>query len=387
MISRLNIRQKAEVKEESLSPYAAKSKSSRGRLKDEEICPIRTAFQRDRDRIIHSKAFRRLKHKTQVFIAPLGDHYVTRLTHTLEVAQIARTIARALDLNEDLTEAIALGHDLGHTPFGHVGEDVLDELYHHGFRHNEQSLRIVDLLEKDGHGLNLTWEVRDGILNHSKTKVDVLGEGWGKPNTSEGEVCKIADTVAYINHDIGDAIRAGVITENDLPLSAVTVLGRFHSQRINTMVCDIIEHSFGITGHDAGDSHNVGMSPQVLEATNALREFLFERVYNVNAAQKEAEKAREVLRLLYRYFNEHIAELPPEYSFYSDEPERRVVDYIAGMTDHYALRLAEELGLTKGKAEQRIVKEEMNKEEQRGKTSPQLTLPLSFKGERRHMGR
>ena len=186
MISQLNIRQTTEQREESLSPYAIKSRLSQGRLKHEEPCPVRTAFQRDRDRIIHSKAFRRLKHKTQVFIAPLGDHYVTRLTHTLEVSQIARTISRALNLNEDLTEAIALGHDLGHTPFGHVGEDVLDELYHHGFRHNEQSLRIVDLLEKDGQGLNLTWEVRDGILNHSKTKVDILGQGWGKVNTLGG---------------------------------------------------------------------------------------------------------------------------------------------------------------------------------------------------------
>jgi len=377
MISQLNIRQKAEAKEESLSPYAAKSGSSRGRLKYEEPCPIRTAFQRDRDRIIHCKAFRRLKHKTQVFIAPLGDHYVTRLTHTLEVSQIARTISRALNLNEDLTEAIALGHDLGHTPFGHVGEDVLDELYHHGFRHNEQSLRIVDLLEKDGQGLNLTWEVRDGILNHSKTRVDILGEGWGKPNTLEGEVCKLADTVAYINHDIGDAIRAGIITENDLPLSAVTVLGRFHSQRINTMVCDIIDHSWAATGYSAEGSPAIGMSPQVLEATNTLREFLFERVYNLHAAQKEAEKAREVIRFLYHYFNEHANKLPPEYSFYSDEPERRIVDYIAGMTDQYAMRMAEELSLTKGKAKQQTIKEEP-----RDEASPQLTLPLSFKGEK-----
>ena len=206
MISRLNIRQRAEEKEKSLSPYAVKSRSSRGRLRLEEPCPVRTAFQRDRDRIIHCNAFRRLKHKTQVFIAPLGDHYVTRLTHTLEVSQIARTIARALNLNEDLAEAISLGHDLGHTPFGHVGEDVLNELYHGGFRHNEQSLRVVDLLENDGRGLNLTWEVRDGILNHSKARAGILGEGWGKVNTLEGEVCKLADTVAYINHDIGDAI-------------------------------------------------------------------------------------------------------------------------------------------------------------------------------------
>ncbi len=241
MISRLNIRQITEEREESLSPYAAKSRLSQGRFKPEEPCPIRTAFQRDRDRVIHSKAFRRLKHKTQVFITPQGDHYVTRLTHTLEVSQITRTIARALNLNEDLAEAISLGHDLGHTPFGHVGEDALDGLYPHGFRHNEQSLRVVDLLEKDGQGLNLTWEVRDGIVNHSKVRADIQREGSGEASTLEGQVCKIADAIAYINHDIGDAIRAGIVTENDLPLSAVTELGRFHSQRTNTMVCDITD--------------------------------------------------------------------------------------------------------------------------------------------------
>ena len=249
----------------------------------EEPCPIRTAFQRDRDRIIYCKSFRRLKHKTQVFIAPLGDHYVTRLTHTLEVSQIARTIARALNLNEDLTEAIALGHDLGHTPFGHVGEDVLNELYHHGFRHNEQSLRIVDLLENDGQGLNLTWEVRDGILNHSKTGVaNILGEDWGEVSTLEGEVVKIADIVAYINHDIGDAIRAGIITERDLPLDAIMVLGITHSQRINTMVSDIIGNSWAVRCCDKicdtiKERPTIKMSPEVLAAANTLRDFLFER--------------------------------------------------------------------------------------------------------------
>ncbi len=348
MIGRLNIRQAAEEKEERLSRYAVKSRSSQGRLRPEEPCPVRTAFQRDRDRIIHCNAFRRLKHKTQVFIAPLGDHYVTRLTHTLEVSQIARTIARALNLNEDLTEAISLGHDLGHTPFGHVGEEVLNELYHGGFRHNEQSLRVVDLLENDGQGLNLTWEVRDGILNHSKTRVDILGQGWGKVNTLEGEVCKLADTVAWINHDIGDAIRADIITENDLPISAITILGRFHSQRINTMVCDIIDYSWAVSDYNTVDNPAIGMGSQVLEATNNLREFLFDRVYNVRSAQEEAEKARGVVRLLYKYFTEHEDKLPSEYRFYSDEIEQRVVDYIAGMTDQYALRMAEELSLTKG---------------------------------------
>jgi len=353
MISQLNIRQRTEDREESLSPYAIRSKQSRGRAKPEEPCAVRTAFQRDRDSIIYSKAFRRLKHKTQVFIAPTGDHYVTRLTHTLEVSQIARTISRALNLNEDLTEVIALGHDLGHTPFGHVGEDVLDELYQQGFRHNEQSLRIVDLLENDGQGLNLTWEVRDGIVNHSKTRSNVLGQDWGEVNTLEGEVCKLADVVAYINHDIGDAIRAGILTENDLPLSSVTVLGRFHSQRVNAMVCDIIEHSWAATGYEGAGKPTIGMSPQILEATDTLREFLFDKVYNVHSAQKETERAREVIRLLYDYFNKHADKLPPEYSIHSDAIERKVVDYIAGMTDQYALRTAEETSLLDDKAKQR----------------------------------
>jgi dGTPase len=350
MINQLNIRQITEEREEGLSPHAARSKLTRGRMKPEEPCSIRTAFQRDRDRIIHCKAFRRLKHKTQVFIAPLGDHYVTRLTHTLEVSQIARTIARALNLNEDLTEAIALGHDLGHTPFGHVGEDMLNELYLKGFRHNEQSLRVVDLLEKEGHGLNLTWEVRDGILNHSKTELKTLEQDWGKVATLEGEVCKIADVVAYINHDIGDAVRAGIIAEGELPLSAIKVLGLTHSQRINTMVSDIIEQSWAATGLTKNqESPTIGMSPEVLAATDTLRKFLFERVYEIRSVQKESERAREVVRQLYSYFGKHEDEMPPEYHLDRNDTERGVVDYIAGMTDHYALRKAGALSPVRGK--------------------------------------
>jgi len=345
VVRRLTIRQFSEEREESLSPYAVKSRFSRGRLRDEEPCQIRTAFQRDRDRIIHSKAFRRLKHKTQVFIAPLGDHYVTRLTHTLEVSQIGRTIARALNLNEDLTEAIALGHDLGHTPFGHVGEDVLNELYAPGFRHNEQSLRVVDLLENDGRGLNLTLEVRDGILHHSKSGSGVLGDGWGKVDTLEGEIVKMADIIAYINHDIGDAIRAGIITERDLPLQAVKALGMTHSQRINSMVSDIIDSSWAVSGYDKiePESPKIDMSPAILEATNVLRDFLFDRVYNVKSAEEESHRAREVVQRLYQYFIRHADRLPPEYLAYSDNTERRVVDYIAGMTDQYAQRIDQEL--------------------------------------------
>jgi len=350
-IGQLNIRQRAEEKEENLSSYAVKSKQSRGRLRNEDPCPIRTAFQRDRDRIIYSNSFRRLKHKTQVFISPRGDHYVTRLTHSLEVSQIARTIARALNLNEDLTEAISLGHDLGHTPFGHVGEEVLNELYHDGFRHNEQSLRIVDLLENNGKGLNLTWEVRDGIVNHSKTGEKTLKD-WGQVSTLEGSIAKISDVVAYVNHDIDDAIRAKVIKENDLPSSATNLLGHSHRERINNLVSDIIEQSWGVSGLPNWAvaqasvpvlDPSIRMSTAVLEAANSLRDFLFERVYDREGAKEETEQARQTLRRLYDYFGKHEDKLPPEYCLHGDDTERRVVDYIAGMTDQYATRVAEEL--------------------------------------------
>jgi len=331
-----------EEKEESLSPHATKSRMSLGRQRPEEEDPIRTAFQRDRDRIIHCLAFRRLKHKTQVFIAPRGDHYVTRLTHTLEVSQIARTIARALNLNEDLTEAVALGHDLGHTPFGHVGEQVLNELYEGGFRHNEQSLRFVEFLEKRGQGLNLTWEVRDGILNHSKSTAGVL-EGWGKVGTLEGEVTRISDIVAYVNHDIDDAIRAEIITEEDLPQQASVILGRSRSHRINTMVCDIIECSWPVRSTRDLPSPAIIMSPVITEATEVLRQFLFGRVYNVQSAEKDTMRAKSILRQLYRYFLSHENELPTEFRGRADSVERRIVDYIAGMTDQYANDLAKRL--------------------------------------------
>ncbi len=310
---------------------------------------MRTAFQRDRDRIIHCKAFRRLKHKTQVFIAPLGDHYVTRLTHTLEVSQIARSIARALNLNEDLTEAIALGHDLGHTPFGHVGEEVLNKISPFGFRHNEQSLRVVDLLERGGEGLNLTWEVREGILKHSKSRVDILGEGWEILNTLEGQVCKIADIAAYINHDIDDALRAGIVTESELPRSATSILGESRSERINTIICDIVDYSWTVRGEGNLTSIQeppiIVMSPSVNEAMSTLRELLFERVYNPSLVKEEAKRARKVVRLLYEYFMKHEEKLPQEYALYNESLARRVVDYIAGMTDQYALRVADGLHL------------------------------------------
>lgn len=309
---------------------------------------MRTCFQRDRDRIIHCKAFRRLKHKTQVFIAPLGDHYVTRLTHTLEVSQIARSIARALNLNEDLTEAIALGHDLGHTPFGHIGEEILNQLSPFGFRHSEQSLRVVDFLEREGEGLNLTWEVREGILKHSKMRAEILGEGWQTVDTLEGQVCKIADIIAYVNHDIDDALRAEIITGSELPRSAISMLGDSRSERINTIVCDIVDYSWAVRGENLTSKQSppiIGMSPPVSEVMNILRDFLFERVYNPSLVKEEARKAREVMRLLYNYFMEQEDRLPWGYSP-DDEPlARRVVDYIAGMTDQYALRVAGEIAL------------------------------------------
>ena len=342
MIIRLNIRQRTEDKEESLSPYAVKSRLSKGRRRPEEPCSIRTAFQRDRDRIIHSKAFRRLKHKTQVFIAPSGDHYVTRLTHTLEVSQLARTIARALNLNEDLTEAISMGHDLGHTPFGHIGEEALNELYTQGFRHNEQSLRVVDKLEKEGRGLNLTAEVRDGILHHSKTRDDLLSGKSGDAFTLEGQICKLADAVAYINHDIADAIRAGIIKEEDLPASTTAVLGDCHSRRIDTMVKNIITSSWVASGETVNrELPQITMSADIIIASNLLREFLFQRVYTDRNSQTKEYKG--IIEHLYKYFNLNESKMPPEYLKGGNSAARRVVDYIAGMTDNYAITTYEKI--------------------------------------------
>ena len=307
---------------ETLSPYATLSKNTRGRVTPIEPCQIRTEFIRDRDRILHSKSFRRLKHKTQVFLSPQGDHYRTRLTHTLEVSQIARTISRALRLNEDLTEAISMGHDLGHTPFGHSGEDVLNALLPDGFEHNEQSLRVVEKLENDGEGLNLTFEVRDGILNHKKS---------GTPATLEGAVVSLADRIAYINHDIDDAIRAGVLHESDLPEACVRVLGNSHGKRINTMILDVVEQSAGKPA--------VKMSARMYEQFDALRDFMFENVYKNPKAKSEEEKAKRVINELFEYYLAHIQLLTGEYAKYleTDGKERAVADYIAGMTDNYAV--------------------------------------------------
>ncbi|MGB6895729.1 MAG: deoxyguanosinetriphosphate triphosphohydrolase [Dehalococcoidia bacterium] len=345
MARAVDVRRRLEERERLLSPFAARSYESRGRDRPEEPSPVRTEFQRDRDRILHCKAFRRLNHKTQVFIAPAGDHFVTRLTHTLEVAQIARTIARALNLNEDLTEAIALGHDIGHTPFGHAGEEALAELLPEGFRHNEQSLRVVEKLEKGGQGLNLTWEVREGILKHSKAREDILAESRGVADTLEGQVVRVADSVAYLNHDIADAIRAGLLGEGDLPERVRSVLGGSHSRRIDTLVRDIIEASWAASGPPAVDEQPaIGMSEEVAAATNELREFMYRNVYLWEGRAAEAARARRMVGFLFEHYLSHSEEITSDFTRPEDPPARRAADYIAGMTDLFALREAERLG-------------------------------------------
>ncbi len=332
----MSIRETLEARErEALSPHAMLASESKGRAEPEQEHDYRTAFQRDRDRILHCKAFRRLKGKTQVFLAPKGDHYRTRLTHTLEVAQISRTAARALFLNEDLAEAIALGHDLGHTPFGHAGEAALNELYPGGFRHFEQSLRIVDELEstRHGRGLNLTREVRDGILLHSKSKSLLFGRTGETASTMEGRIVSVCDAIAYINHDIDDAVRAGVLTLDAFPQDAIETVGRSPSERINSMVIGLIE---------ASQDGEVGIIGEVRDALNALRDFLYAEVYPSEIIGTKIRKATKLLQELYAYLNEHPDDLVPEI-VPSDPLDRRVVDFLAGMTDQYALRLYEEL--------------------------------------------
>lgn len=331
----MTIRESIEIQEaEILSPYASLSKNSMGRDIPEEPCDIRTAYQRDRDRILHCKSFRRLKHKTQVFLAPEGDHYRTRLTHTLEVAQIARTIARALRLNEDLTEAIALGHDLGHTPFGHAGEDVLDSLCSEGFSHYKQSVRVVEVLEKKGRGLNLTKEVRDGILNHRTS---------GHPATLEGQVVRLSDKIAYINHDIDDAIRAGLMAEEKLPAEMTDVLGHSVRERLNTLIHDVIRNSM--------EKPEIVMSPDMEQAMRALRVYMFENLYLNPVPKREDHKAKTLLADLFHYYLDRPDELPEEYRLMQktrgETTERVVCDYIAGMTDSFAIALFEELFVPK----------------------------------------
>ncbi|MDR0840234.1 MAG: deoxyguanosinetriphosphate triphosphohydrolase [Christensenellaceae bacterium] len=310
-----------EQERQTLAPYATLAAHTKGREFPLTPCPVRTDFVRDRDRIIHCKSFRRLKHKTQVFLSPVGDHYRTRLTHTLEVSQIARTISRGLRLNEDLTEAIALGHDLGHTPFGHAGESVLNDVVPGGFEHNLQSLRVVEKLE-NGTGLNLTFEVRDGIVNHKKS---------GRPATLEGAVVSIADRIAYINHDIDDAVRAGVLQHSDLPGSCTALLGHSHGERINTMILDILEQSFGRPA--------IAISQAVSEQFDVLRQFMFQRVYLNPDAKREEGKCKHIVQALYAYYLEHVEQLPAEFlqNVEEDGRERVAADFIACMTDRYAV--------------------------------------------------
>ena len=332
----MNVREVLEQEEHSrLSRLAAFSNESRGRLRPEDgdVQDVRTNFQRDIDRIVHCKSFRRLMHKTQVFLRPEGDHYRTRMTHTLEVARIAQTIARALKLNEDLTEAAAMGHDLGHTPFGHAGEKALSECMGKPFCHNEQSLRVVDLLENDGAGLNLTFEVRMGILGHTGDRI---------PETQEGQIVRLSDRIAYVNHDIDDAIRAGILTDSDLPKSVIKVLGKTHSHRIDTLVCDMIEVS-----REAG---RIMLSPHVDKALQDLRSFMFEKVYRNPIAKGEESKARDMLQHLYRFYYEHPEALPKDFQpqMSLGGMERTVCDYIAGMTDKYAVDKYSELFIPSG---------------------------------------
>jgi len=315
-----------EQEKQCLSSLATLSSETRGRENPDEPCPIRTAFQRDRDRIIHCKSFRRLKHKTQVFLSPEGDHYRTRLTHTLEVSQIGRTIARALHLNEDLVEAAALGHDLGHTPFGHAGEFALDEVCPHGFQHSQQSVRVVEHLENDGRGLNLTWEVRNGIACHS---------GGTEAATLEGRIVRYADKIAYMNHDIEDAIRAGVLSEEDIPWDIKYVLGRTKSDRITAFIMNMIENS----------SDDIRMDEEMLKAYNSLREFLFTAVYRNPVAKGEEGKAKDLVKFLYQYFVLHPEKLPEDYRYILEESDaaRAACDYISGMSDRYAVAVYQDL--------------------------------------------
>lgn len=340
----MNIRRELEARErEILAPQAAKSADSRGRLRAESEDDVRPAFQRDRDRIIHCKAFRRLKHKTQVFFAPAGDHYRTRLTHTLEVSQIARTIAKVLRLHEELTEAIALGHDLGHTPFGHAGERVIDGLVPGGFNHYEQSLRIVDRLENDGDGLNLTWEVRDGIAKHSKGK---SGSPVGmtpalRSSTLEGQIMRVADIIAYVNHDIDDAVRAGLLKPEDLPHDLVRRLGTSSSMRIGTLVRDVVTETL------AGELTEIRMSGSVLDAVLGLRAFLFDAVYENAKATAEFQKATDVLTLLWQKIRATPTAFLDARTIREEGVDAAARDFLAGMTDRYAVRLFEELYVPK----------------------------------------
>ncbi len=336
----MTVRERLEAREDAILAPAACRSANQPRAKEEAESDLRTRFQRDRDRILHTKAFRRLMHKTQVFIAPAGDHYRTRLTHTLEVTQIARTIGRALGLNEDLIEAIGLGHDLGHTPFGHAGERALAEVFP-GFRHNQQSLRVVEVLERDGRGLNLTAPVRDGILKHSKSRSGITGNAAGVPGTLEAEVLKLSDAVAYINHDLDDALRGGLITLDEIPGEVLEVLGATHARRIDTLVSDLVAHSDSESTPGA-----IIISPAIQHAADTLRDFLYARVYTPLNEEANTHRAQHIVRELFAWYAQDPSRIPADYQCPAgreDTPERRAADFVASMTDRYAIELFEEL--------------------------------------------
>ena len=343
-----NIRQDFEKREDAfISPYGVRASQSRGRCQAEQPCPVRTVFQQDRDRIVFSSAFRRLKHKTQVFLSPLGDHYRTRLTHTLEVAEVARTIARAMRLNEDLAEAVALGHDLGHTPFGHSGETALKEIFSPDFNHSDQSLRVVDVLERHGQGLNLTFEVRDAILKHSKGFGDIIPADPGKMAcTVEGRIVRFADIIAYLNHDLDDAVRSGVIQDSAVPGICVNVLGRTHAERATSMIRDLIFSSRAMDGN-----LELAFSDRVFEAMSELRRFLYENVYRSTRVHAEFIKAKKMISEIYTYFlnnpdqlREKTKSMEMRAAYFNEAPVERIIcDYIASMTDRYVLNLYQQL--------------------------------------------
>ena len=344
-MSEKNIRKILEEREDSFSKFSSKSYINIGRDIKEESCPFRTEYQRDRDRILHSKSFRRLKHKTQVFISPLGDHFTTRLTHTLEVSQISRTIARALNLNEDLTEAISLGHDLGHTPFGHIGEDEIDKIYSQGFKHSLQSVRIVEKIEKDGRGLNLTRDVRQGIMLHSKPRGDFLKKLSDDNLSLEGQICRLSDAIAYLNHDIQDAFRAKVLDFSDVPLDIMEVLGKSHSERVNTLVKDIILDSQKSIEYAQKSAlfPVISMSNRIKDVFYQFREFMFENVYMPEDLSEEGKVARKIIRVLYEFLDLNSDYVPKEYTSWNKDKNSVIVDYIAGMTDNYAIQFSERI--------------------------------------------
>jgi dGTPase len=339
------VRRRLEQREDLMSPHAIRTSDSRGRARPEPSSEVRTEFQRDRDRVIHTNSFRRLKHKSQVFVAPQGDHFTTRLTHVIEVAQVGRTIARALNLNEDLVEAAALAHDLGHTPFGHIGEAVLNEMLEGGFHHSRHSVRIVETLEKEGRGLNLTGEVIEAIRHHSKPEGEFLSQSAVSHMTLEAQIVRISDALAYLAHDISDALRSGFFKTSDLPQEVVERLGERHSQRVNSLVLDVVSASWDCTGAIEPEDEKpwIRLSPELGALTTSLRDFMFERFYHRISGSREGHKAGEIVRVLLKHYRAHPDELPRWSRELSGSDEQAAADHVCGMTDNYALKTAERI--------------------------------------------